>query len=252
VRKLAFAAAFPPSTVGRCAILGQFVANDRLGGAASGRCADNAPMTMTVRCVNVPRAEGCAGAAPDSSAARVADRVLRLAPAAGPVEIGPRGFAIGPDIPRPVDPSIATEDHALAHALYAYPTAHHPFWRTVRAQARVAAPDDPLPPASFDEHLALDGVQENELWVGDVLRFPDCVLVVGVPRLPDARFNATLGFPQAATMVAQSRWSGFWLAVRVPGRITPGDAFELLPGPRANGLVELFRARLKSQSTSAG
>ena len=217
-------------------------------GVARGRRVDNAPMTMTVRSVNVPRAAG-AGAAADADAGNdAADHVLRLAPASGPVEIGPRGFAVGPDIPPPLDPAIATQDHALAHALYAYPTAHHPFWRTVLAQARVAAPGDPLPPASFDEHLALEGVQENQLWVGDVLRFPDCVLVVGAPRLPDGRFNETLGFAKAAKMVAESRWSGFWLAVRVPGRIKPGDPFELVPGPRANGLVELFRARTKGRS----
>ena len=46
-------------------------------------------------------------------------------------------------------------------------------------------------------------------------------------------------------MVAQSRWGGFWLSVRVPGQITAGDAFELIPGPRATGVVELFRARTK-------
>jgi MOSC domain-containing protein YiiM len=89
----------------------------------------------------------------------------------------------------------------------------------------------------------LDGVQESQLWEGDLLRFPDCTLVVSVPRLPDARFNETLGFVHAARMVAQSRWSGFWLSVRVPGTIAAGQAFELIPGPRDTGVVELFRAR---------
>ena len=105
----------------------------------------------------------------------------------------------------------------------------------MRAQAQVAAPDAPIPPGSFDEHLALDGVQESQLWEGDLLRFPDCTLVVSVPRLPDARFNETLGFVHAAKMVAQSRWSGFWLSVRVPGTIAAGQPFELIPGPRATG-----------------
>jgi MOSC domain-containing protein YiiM len=182
--------------------------------------------TMMASQVNVPRPDGAEG-------------VLRVAPAAGSVEIGLAGFAT-PASFRPHD-----DDQALSHALYAYPTAHAAFWRTVRAQARVAAADDPIPPGSFDEHLALDGVQESQLWVGDLLRFPGCTLVVGVPRLPDERFNATLGFPHAAKMVAQSRWCGFWLAVRTPGRIAAGDPFELIPGPRATGVVELFRARTK-------
>ncbi len=185
---------------------------------------------MIVRSVNVPG--GAASA------------VLRLVPATGPIEIGPTGFSRGPEGPHD-EGAARSDEHRRAHALYAYPTVHHPFWRTVRAQARVAEPDAPLPPAAFDEHLALEGVQETQLWIGDLLCFPDCTLVVSAPRLPDERFNETLGFPKAAKMVAESRWCGMWLAVRKPGRIAPGDAFQLLPGPRATGLVELFRARVK-------
>jgi MOSC domain-containing protein YiiM len=187
-------------------------------------------MTMTLASVNVPRPAGASG-------------LLRLSPTAGAVAVGLTGFAQRADRhPVGEDPARADE-LALSHALYAYPAVHAPFWRTVRAQARVAEPDTPIPPGSFDEHLALDGVQESQLWQGDVLRFPDCTLVVSVPRLPDERFNETLGFTHAAKMVAQSRWCGFWLSVRMPGTIAAGQPFELVPGPRATGVVELFRAR---------
>jgi MOSC domain-containing protein YiiM len=191
-------------------------------------------MKMIVASVNVARPAGEAG-------------VLRLAPASGPVEVGIAGFAArASNHPVGEDPARADELQ-LSHALYAYPTAHLPFWRTVRAQAGVAEPDALIAPGSFDEHLALDGVQESQLWEGDLLRFPHCTLVVSVPRLPDARFDETLGFPHAAKMVAQSRWCGFWLAVRVPGRIAAGEAFALIPGPRATGLVELFRSRARGK-----
>ena len=186
-------------------------------------------MTMIVASVNVPRSD--------------TQGTFRLAPAFGAVAVSLTGFAeraIGHPVGE--DPALADE-LGLSHALYAYPTLHAPVWRTMRAQAGVAEPDAPLPPGAFDEHLALDGVQESQLWEGDLLRFPDCTLVVSVPRLPDARFNETLGFVHAARMVAQSRWCGFWLSVRVPGSIAAGQAFELIPGPRATGVVELFRAR---------
>ena len=185
---------------------------------------------MTVASVNVPRPDAAAGP-------------LRLVSAAGVVAVGLTGFAeraVGHPVGE--DPALADE-LGLSHALYAYPTAHAPVWRTMRAQAGAAEPDAAIPPGSFDEHLALDGVQESQLWEGDLLRFPDCTLVVSVPRLPDARFNETLGFVHAARIVAQSRWCGFWLAVRVPGSIAAGQSFEVIPGPRATGVVELFRAR---------
>jgi MOSC domain-containing protein YiiM len=177
-------------------------------------------MSMIVRSVNIPRAAG--------------DGPLRLAPADGPVEIGLAGFA--------TDPA-----HVRTQALYAYPTVHHAFWRTVRAQARVAEPDDAIAPGMFDEHLALDGVQESQLWLGDRLRFPGCELVVTGPRLPDARFDETLGFPHASKMVLQSRWCGVWLGVLAPGRLAAGDAFAIVPGPREVALLELFRARTQGR-----
>jgi MOSC domain-containing protein YiiM len=199
-------------------------------------------MAMIVQSVNVPRGpvrgEG--------------DSPLRLVPAEGPVEVGLSGMH-GDDIRARDYAALFVDDpdeHHLAHALYAYPTAHHAFWRTVRAQARVTsfdALDVPLPAGSFDEHLALAGIQESELWLGDALRFPACELVVTAPRLPDARFNATLGFAKAAKMVAESRWCGFWLAVRVPGRIAAGEPFEVVPGARATGLVEIFRERTEGR-----
>ena len=198
-------------------------------------CADNAAMPMTVVSVNVPRLDAAPGP-------------LRLAPAVGAVAVGLTGFEERAERhPVGEDPALADE-LGLSHALYAYPTAHEPVWRTMRAQAGVAEPEAPIPPGSFDEHLALAGVLEAQLWEGDLLRFPDCTLVVSVPRLPDARFNETLGFAHAARMVAQSRWCGFWLSVRVPGSIAAGQPFELIPGPRATGVVELFRARIAKRT----
>ena len=45
--------------------------------------------------------------------------------------------------------------------------------------------------------------------------------------------------------MAQSGYCGFYLAVREPGMIRPGEAFELVPGPREVSIAELFRARIK-------
>lgn len=196
-------------------------------------------MATIVGSVNVPGSNGGSGRS-------------RLVPAQGPVDVGLAG--IGGDDRAARDHAALfvddPEDHPISHALYAYPTVHHAVWRTMQAQARVISFDDvdrPLPPASFDEHLALDGIQESQLWIGDRLRLPNCELVVMAPRLPDERFNETLGFAQAAKLVAQSRWCGFWLAVRRTGTIAAGEPFEIVPGPRDTGLVELFRELIEAR-----
>src|SRR5687767_15991233 len=64
----------------------------------------------------------------------------------------------------------------LSKAVYAYPGEHYPFWQTVRAQARVAGWDAPLPPGAMGENLTLAGLLESQVWIGDLLRFPHCTL----------------------------------------------------------------------------
>ncbi len=138
------------------------------------------------------------------------------------------------------DPSV---HGGLAKAVYAYPSEHYPFWQTVRAQARVAPWDEALPPGALGENLTLAGLLETQAWIGDVLRFPDCELAVSEPRFPCFKFNAAMGFEQAAGLMQANAWCGFYLAVRVAGTLRAGDAFELVPGPREVGITELFRAR---------
>lgn len=136
----------------------------------------------------------------------------------------------------------------LSKAVYAYPHEHYAFWQTVRAQAGAAAPDDELPSGSMGENLTLQGLLENQVWIGDVLRFANCELAVSEPRFPCFKFNAVMGFKHAAKMMTESGWCGFYLAVRTPGTLMPGEAFELIPGPREVGIVELFRSRSKARA----
>ena len=133
----------------------------------------------------------------------------------------------------------------MGKAVYAYPSEHYAFWQTVRAQAQVAGWNEPLPPGSIGENLTLAGMLEEQAWIGDVLRFPDCELAVSEPRFPCFKFNAAMGFNQAVKMMASSAWCGFYLSVRSPGTLRAGQDFELVPGPREVGIPELFRARMK-------
>ena len=137
------------------------------------------------------------------------------------------------------DPSV---HGGLDKAVYAYPVEHYPFWQTVRAQARVAPWGAALPHGFVGENLTIAGLIESSVWVGDRLRFPRCELAVAGPRQPCYKFNAAMGFAQAAKMMVQSGYCGFYLAVLQPGAIAAGETFELVPGPREVGIDELFRS----------
>ena len=99
-----------------------------------------------------------------------------------------------------------------------------------------------MPHGFVGENLTLAGLTESSVWVGDRLRFPHCALAVAGARQPCYKFNAAMGFPQAAKLMVQSGYCGFYLAVLEPGTIAAGESFELLPGPREVGIDELFRA----------
>lgn len=169
----------------------------------------------------------------------VASAIVKTA-RSGSVMAGPLGLAGDEQ----ADPTV---HGGLSKAVYAYPSEHLPFWQTVRAQAGAAPADATLPPGALGENLTLAGLLENQVWVGDVLRFPGCELAVSEPRYPCFKFNAVMGFKHAAKMMVQSAWCGFYLAVRVPGPLVAGEVFELLPGPREVGISELFRARMKGR-----
>jgi MOSC domain-containing protein YiiM len=128
-------------------------------------------------------------------------------------------------------------------AVYAYPSEHYAFWQTVRAQAGVAPWDETLAPGALGENLTLAGVVESDVFIGDVLRFPNCALAVSGPRFPCFKFNAVMGFAHAAKLMVQSGWCGWYFSVRDAGTIAAGESFTIEPGPREVGIVELFRAR---------
>lgn len=162
-------------------------------------------------------------------------------PVDGPVAIGALGLAGDEQ----ADPSV---HGGLTKAVYAYPVLHYPFWQTVRAQAKAAAPDAVLPHGFLGENLTIDGLDESRLWIGDRLRLPSgCTLAVTEPRRPCFKFNAVMGFAQASKLMNQSGYCGSYLAVMQPGTVQAGDAVELLPGPREVNLRQLFLARQRGR-----
>lgn len=171
---------------------------------------------------------------------RMAGRSLLTAmvkrPVTGPVAVTPLGLA--------GDEQADLAIHGgLDQAVYAYPSEHYGFWRQARREAGAAEIDDSLPHGSLAENLTLSGLLETGAWVGDVLRFAHCALQVTRPREPCFKLNAALGFPRAVRLMAETGFCGFYLSVLEPGTISPGESFDLVPGPRSMGIPELFRAK---------
>lgn len=131
----------------------------------------------------------------------------------------------------------------LDKAVYAYPVEHYDFWRQQRKANGVSLFDEVLPPGFVGENLSISGLLEQEVWIGDELHFPDCVLRVTAPREPCFKFNAVMGYKQAAKDMAVAGCCGFYLAVDQVGTIQPGQLFELVPGRRGLSVTQSFAAK---------
>ena len=158
------------------------------------------------------------------------------APVAGPVRAG----RLGLDGDEQADLCV---HGGLDKAVYAYPAAHYAFWQAQRRKHGVGLFDEVLPPGFMGENLTVEGLLEHEVYVGDRLHFPDCVLRVTAPREPCYKFNAVMGFVQAGRTMALTGNCGYYLAVDQPGTIAAGQRAWLQPGQRGLSIAQALAGK---------
>lgn len=111
-------------------------------------------------------------------------------------------------------------------AVYGYATANYAAWRTEYPEHTAL-----LVPGGFGENLAVDGMTESDLCVGDVHAIGSAWLQVCQPRQPCFKF--ALRFDDTAlprAMVRNGRSGWYYRVIRI-GFITPGDAIALHDRP---------------------
>ena len=133
----------------------------------------------------------------------------------------------------------------LDKAVYAYPFEHYGFWAAHKRAALKR--DEPLPPGSMGENLTIQGLLENEVWIGDRLTIGSVLLEATEPRAPCYKFAAKMGFAHAVKMMVQSGATGFYLRVIEEGSLRAGDAITLLPGPRDVSIAQVNDWRWKGR-----
>lgn len=102
-------------------------------------------------------------------------------------------------------------------AVYAYPLEHYAHWRTALGRTD-------MEPGHFGENLTTEGLLEDEVRVGDVLRAGSALLEVSQPRVPCFKLAARMGDPGFARPFLRSGRVGFYLRVLEPGELGAGDA----------------------------
>ena len=101
--------------------------------------------------------------------------------------------------------------------------------------------EETLTPGSLGENMSLEGLLEADLFIGDRLDFDDVVLRVTQPREPCGKFNAVMGYAQAAKDMVQSGRCGFYLAVDQAGFLQAGASFQIIPGQRSVSMAQALQ-----------
>ena len=102
-------------------------------------------------------------------------------------------------------------------AVYAYPLEHYAHWTAALGR-------DDLAPGRFGENLTTEGLLEDDVLVGDVLRVGSALLEVSQPRVPCFKLAARMGDPAFARPFLRSGRVGFYLRVLEQGELGAGDA----------------------------
>ena len=93
----------------------------------------------------------------------------------------------------------------------------------------------PLAPGSVGENFTLDGITEDSVCAGDVVRVGSACFQVSGPRVPCANLARHLGRPDWVKRTIEENRTGFYLRVLEAGAVSAGDRWRLeaRPNPEA-------------------
>ncbi len=133
-------------------------------------------------------------------------------------------------------------------AVHLYSWLHYEKWRQELPTCRVLNEA-----GAFGENLSVLGLDEFGVCIADRWRVGTVILEVSQGRQPCWKLNLRFGLEDMATRVQQSIRAGWYCRVVKPGRLTAGDAMELLDRPyplwSVSRLLALIRDRECERTT---
>jgi MOSC domain-containing protein YiiM len=111
-------------------------------------------------------------------------------------------------------------------AVYAYSINHYIAWQTEYPE-HVSR----LTPGGFGENLTINGLEEDEICVGDAHRIGSALLQVCQPRQPCFKFALYFGDNRLPKAMVRSGRSGWYYRVLEPGTLVAGDQVTLVDRP---------------------
>jgi MOSC domain-containing protein YiiM len=135
------------------------------------------------------------------------------------------------------DPSV---HGGIEKAIYVYPMEHYAFWNELLSRETKKSVDLPL--GALGENFTIEGLLENEIFVGDQMHIGTLEFTVVKLREPCFKFNAKMKYRGAAKAMLQSGFSGWYLRVNQTGALAAGAEITVLPGQRLTSIADQNQA----------
>lgn len=138
-------------------------------------------------------------------------------PLVGPVRIGRLGLA--------GDMQVDKRHHGGPEmAVHLYPLAHHAFWRE-------RLDDHPLlgDPGAFGGNLAVEGLDETQVRLGERFRLGSAVIEISQPRMPCATIERRFERKGMVAAIVKSGRCGWYFRVIDEGEAQAGDILDPIP-----------------------
>ena len=152
-------------------------------------------------------------------------------PLAGPVRVTREGLA--------GDHQADRKHHGGPHmAVHIYPLDHHAFWQRELGGHELLAQ-----PGAFGSNLAIRGIDETSVRIGDRFRLGSALVEVSQPRMPCWKIEHRFGQKGMVATIIETARCGWYFRVIEEGAAQAGGTLEPVEGNRTPWtLAEVFTA----------
>jgi MOSC domain-containing protein YiiM len=132
-------------------------------------------------------------------------------------------------------------------ALHLYPLDHHTFWREQIGDH--PALDEP---GGFGSNLAVSGLTEEMVHIGDRFRLGTALIEISQPRQPCWKIEHRFGHKGMVASIIKTGRCGWYFRVIETGDVAAGDSLERVAlGASDWSVARVFRALVAGEATQA-
>lgn len=130
-------------------------------------------------------------------------------------------------------------------ALHLYPLNHHDWWRTEIGDH--PALDEP---GGFGSNIAVRGLLEDDVHIGDRFRLGNALIEVSQPRQPCWKIEHRFGAKGMVARIVKTARCGWYFRVLETGEVAAGDSLERIAiGSESWSVARVFRALVARKAT---